>query len=330
MPFAPPTYSPDVDFLQAPANQAQLAASSNFRPVNFMNQVDMAGPSSFNNQAQMMPMKRPRLMETSFRCPSTVCGNFTMGAAVTAPVSQMNNGFSSFPSQLPLSVNADLTGFEALNQTRLENSGFPSTSGRQGSIGLGDEISSIFNQIDSDAEKLISLETQRIRIAMEEERKRFYRVIMAEFSKGPVMHWLIQKKSELEEARRKNSELEQKLHQINAENQAWINIAKNNEAIVASLRAQVEQAANNGNQEKKLEEGSGDTDEIQSKLSFWEDSTRVKKQDQYMCRVCGANDAIKLVLPCRHLSLCDWCDMAVLGCPTCGEPKLSSVPVKLS
>lgn len=147
---------------------------------------------------------------------------------------------------------------------------------------------------------------------------------MSELAKGPAMQWLVQKEAELEMATRRNAELENRLSQMSAENQTWINIARNNESIVMKLRTKVEHAVKNGFNKDVLEEGMGDTDEV---LSTCRD---IEPESAFACRVCRKKDAGRLVFPCRHLCICDGCDAAVSTCPVCNEQKLSSIPVLFS
>jgi E3 ubiquitin-protein ligase BOI and related proteins len=160
-----------------------------------------------------------------------------------------------------------------------------------------------------------------MQLAIEEQRKVFQRAIMSELTKGPAMQCLVQKGAELEALTRRNAELEQRLNQLSAENQTWISIARNNEAIVMKLRSKMEHSLKNGFDRNVLEEGMGDTDEVQSTCR---DDVPVS---QFACRVCRKKDARRLVFPCRHLCICDGCDAVVSTCPVCTETKLSSIPV---
>ncbi|KAJ4794996.1 SBP (S-ribonuclease binding protein) family protein [Rhynchospora pubera] len=300
----PSTFSADMQLAgvlppqKTPVNQVQIMGSAGLRPVKQQRLMDTGFPSISG--------------ASSFLHPLPACGNAGLG------VSQMNNGFSTLRGVVPAQAN--------VNQARLVGSGSPSTSGRQaitgfGSTGFEQELVSIFHQLNADTDRIFQLEVQKIRLAIEEERKAFYGTIMSELAKGPAMQWLVQKEAELEVSTRRNAELEHRLNQLSAENQTWINIARNNESIVTKLRTKMEIALKNGFDKNALEEGMGDTDEVQSTCR---DNVSV---GPFACRVCHKKDVTRLVFPCRHLCICDGCDAAVSACPVCDEPKLSSIPV---
>jgi E3 ubiquitin-protein ligase BOI and related proteins len=165
-----------------------------------------------------------------------------------------------------------------------------------------------------------------MQLAIEEQRKAFQGAIMSELTKGTAMQWVVQKEAELEASIRRNVELEQRLNQLSAENQSWINIARNNESIVMNLRSKMEHTLKNGFDKNMLEEGMGDTDEVQSTCQKKDDVS----ESHFVCRVCQKKDAGRLVFPCRHLCICDGCDAVVSTCPVCNEPKMSSIPVLFS
>ncbi|KAF3334411.1 putative BOI-related E3 ubiquitin-protein ligase 2 [Carex littledalei] len=299
----PPTFSSDVQLAgvqppkQTPVNPVQFIGSAAPRPAKQLRLMDSGIPSIASS--------------STFLCPLPVCGNTTMG------VPQMNTGFSTLRSVV--------TGPMNVNQTRLVGTGVPSTSGRPavpgfGFAGIDHELGSILQQLTDDTDKIFQLEVQKIRLAIEEERKAFQQAIMSEIAKGPAMQWLIQKEAELEVSTRRNAELEQILNQLNAEKQNWISIARNNESIVTKLQSKMEHALKNGYDKNVLEEGMGDTDEVQSTCR---DDSPV---GPFACRLCR-KDTTRLVFPCRHLCLCDACDATVTACPVCNEPKLSSIPV---
>ncbi|MCL7045137.1 hypothetical protein MKW94_004561 [Papaver nudicaule] len=87
---------------------------------------------------------------------------------------------------------------------------------------------------------LILLHNEKLRSVIEETQKRQCRSLVSAVEEQ-VLKRLAEKETELQNAGRKNAELEEKLKQLNAENQIWFNVAKNNEAIVSSLKSTLQQ-----------------------------------------------------------------------------------------
>lgn len=157
---------------------------------------------------------------------------------------------------------------------------------------------------------------------------------------------LKEKEAELESASRRNAELEEKARQIAAESQIWFNVAKNNEAIAASLRTTLEQAllqnAASGSA-GVVKEGYGDSDgapfpadDAQS-CCFEEAAVAERgiigggREDELWrrrwCKVCQRKEVEVLLLPCRHLCLCRDCESAVHTCPICQSLKNASFQI---
>lgn len=162
---------------------------------------------------------------------------------------------------------------------------------------------------------------------------------------------LREKETELEDATRRNVELEEKVRQMSAENQMWFNIAKNNEAIVNSLRTSLEQVLlqnvasaapdDPGNQGR---EGYGDSEGAvaafpanDAQSCCFEDDKReaevaaVRENEELRlrrgCKVCRDEDACVLLLPCRHLCLCMVCEPKIDTCPICHSMKNASLQI---
>ena len=138
---------------------------------------------------------------------------------------------------------------------------------------------------------------------------------------------------------------------MGAEGQAWQGIASGHEAAAAGLRATLEQlllqqapcagAADEEGQgegeavvedarsccfepERERRHEGGPDDDDDDKQARGSGCTRAA------CRACGAADACVLLLPCRHLCLCGWCEAVVEACPVCAATKNASLHVLLS
>ncbi|XP_020592947.1 probable BOI-related E3 ubiquitin-protein ligase 3 [Phalaenopsis equestris] len=240
--------------------------------------------------------------------------------------------------------------------TRVFDSASACTSGRPTNVPIqsapaplsfGQEILAQIYHQNSEMDALIRLQNERIRLGAEEVRKRHCRSLFSNL-KQIVVKRFQEKEIELEEANRKNAELEEKIQQVNAESQLWFNVAKNNEVLVSNLRTNLEQVllqnAATAAAVTPLTEGYGDSDGIAGDAeSFcFDDDTRMaaaalptcmpstaKKTtlQQMNCKVCGVVEVSVLVLPCRHLCLCQNCESSVAICPLCNYPKNASLQV---
>ncbi|XP_072953037.1 probable BOI-related E3 ubiquitin-protein ligase 2 [Typha angustifolia] len=235
----------------------------------------------------------------------------------------------------------DVTGCTGNNQSRMLESVGTSTSGRP----LAHDLLSHLCHQRLEIDALLRLQNERLRSGLEEARKRHCRILLSAVEQKAVRR-LKEKEAELENASKRNMELEEKVRQMSAENQIWFNVAKNNEAIVSSLRSSLEQVlqnninSNNNGGEVRRSEGFGDSDDVGGFAAAAADDAesccfeggekgvaKVNEQLRYRrsCKVCNAKDVCVLLLPCRHLCLCKDCDSKVDTCPICNSTKNASL-----
>ncbi|KAG1370263.1 kinesin-like protein KIN-7M, chloroplastic [Cocos nucifera] len=240
------------------------------------------------------------------------------------------------------------------DQSRLLDSAGTSTSGRPAAASplavspLAQELAFHLYQQNIEIDALVRLQNERLRSGLEEVRKRYCRVLLSAVEQR-VAKQLREKETELEDATRRNVELEEKVRQMSAENQMWFNVAKNNEAIVNSLRSSLEQVLlqnvasatpDPGNQGL---EGYGDSegaaalfpaDDAQSCCFEEHRMEAVARENEEFrlrrgCKVCRVKDACVLLLPCRHLCLCTVCAPKLATCPICHTMKNASLQIFL-
>ncbi|XP_047342457.1 E3 ubiquitin-protein ligase BOI-like isoform X2 [Impatiens glandulifera] len=132
---------------------------------------------------------------------------------------------------------------------------------------------------------------------------------------------LQEKEMEMENIRRMNKELEERIKQVSIEAQSWHYRANYNETVVNNLRSNIQQqqqqqvmANSKAKEEEEEEEGYGDSDEINLVGSSY-------------CRSCKSKEICILLLPCRHLCLCMDCEVIVSKCPVCNLKKSASLEV---
>ncbi|XP_073005550.1 probable BOI-related E3 ubiquitin-protein ligase 2 [Typha latifolia] len=244
---------------------------------------------------------------------------------------EQQSTMTPLPIQIPIATAAEAAAYKNCNhQSRLLASAGTSTSGRTpvaSSLAQG-LLSNLYHQ-NFEVDALVRLQNERLRSGLAEARKRHCEALLTAVEQGTVKR-LREKEAELEIARRKNIELEEKVKQMTAENQIWFNVAKNNEAIATSLRATLEQLLLQNNADSGARanhpEGFGDSDagaadDAESccfELGSKEDD---EMRSRRACKVCRQRDVSVLLLPCRHLCLCKECESKVDTCPVCCSTK---------
>lgn len=221
-----------------------------------------------------------------------------------------------------------------------------------------------YHSLEVDA--LILLHEEKLRSGLDEARKRQCRAVVAAMEQQ-VRRRVAEKQAELDAAAQMNAELEERLRQAATESQAWFDVARNSEALVAGLRASLEQALlrklgdgnnnrSNGNYAADAEtipfavaeeEGYGDSEEEAASAAFCSSvqcaeassslvgTARDKPFEAnggclFPCKTCGEPDASVVLLPCRHLCLCPSCEPSVDRCPVCSGRKSGSFQINLS
>jgi E3 ubiquitin-protein ligase BOI and related proteins len=138
--------------------------------------------------------------------------------------------------------------------------------------------------------------------------------------------------AELERALCRNAELEERLRQLTAVGQAWLCVATSHEAVAAGLRATLEQLllqqpVAGGLAVDDVEDAQSCCNETDNTVAGaaagFDDAAAVS------CKACRGADACVLLLPCRHLCLCQACDAAVDTCPVCAATKNATLQVLL-
>ncbi|KAG6479545.1 hypothetical protein ZIOFF_063011 [Zingiber officinale] len=210
-----------------------------------------------------------------------------------------------------------------LPQSRLPETGTPSTSGRPASTlppvssSTRDLISVLYQQ-SQEIGAFVRLQNERMQGGLLEMFNRHSRSVLSVLRQQATMR-LMEKEADLQRAIRRNAELEEKVRQMSNENQFWFNMAKNNEAIARSLQLNLEQALHQGDlSDHKVTLQADDAhsccyEEGSSAAVPAADAGRTK-----LCKTCGVRGISILLLPCRHLCLCQHCASHAVACPVCG------------
>ncbi|GJW94025.1 probable BOI-related E3 ubiquitin-protein ligase 3 [Tanacetum coccineum] len=117
-----------------------------------------------------------------------------------------------------------------------------------------------------------------------------------------------------------NWSLEEKLKSLLVENQIWRELTQTNEAIANNLQQLLAQA-----QLQQQEQEQTLVNDVESCCgSNYEEDVSTKK-----CLKCGKKESCVLVLPCRHLCLCNVCESTITICPVCSSTKSAALLINM-
>ncbi|KAJ4784531.1 SBP (S-ribonuclease binding protein) family protein [Rhynchospora pubera] len=160
---------------------------------------------------------------------------------------------------------------------------------------------------------------ERLRRALTETQRRHHVALLGS-AESLTARRLREKESELDRAVRRGAELEDRISNLKSELMTWQSKALSYQSTAASLHARLQQAA----AAQAQQPGPSDepvTNPAEDAESGYIDPDRVEPSGPIrLCKVCRARTVSVVLLPCRHLCLCDCCDVAAAcdgACPLC-------------
>ncbi|TVU29908.1 hypothetical protein EJB05_21499 [Eragrostis curvula] len=206
-------------------------------------------------------------------------------------------------------------------QSRALCSGSATTSGRPACAApVSQGVLSHLYRHSVDADALIRIENERLRLGLLEARRRHVRAAVSALETAAARR-LRDAEAELERSLCRHAELEQKVQQMCAEAQAWQGVAKSHEAVTAGLRSTLDQLLRSPPPRAGAED---------AQSCCYEQEDRARSSRGRACKSCGEAEACVLLLPCRHLCLCAGCEAAADACPVCAATKNAALHVLLS
>ncbi|XP_022715448.1 BOI-related E3 ubiquitin-protein ligase 1-like [Durio zibethinus] len=216
---------------------------------------------------------------------------------------------------------------------------------------LDDDVFSQIQQQQHDIDRLVAEHTAKVRLELEERRKRQSRMLITAIQEG-VLKKLKEKDEEIQRMGKLNWVLQERVKSLYEENQLWRDLAQTNEATANSLRTNLEQVLAHVGEERHVsgegaaaaladdaESSCGSSDEGWRKVvppqphgsGAAQDKVVVVGNNNRKCRKCGEKESSVLLLPCRHLCLCTMCGSTLVGtCPVCDSVTNASVHVNMS
>lgn len=234
---------------------------------------------------------------------------------------------------------------------RIRSTSPVSTSGRVETTrnlvsNMAESLGTNLQQDRDEIDQLLKIQNEQLKSFLEEKRQRHSRQLIAAAEEGFARR-LREKDLEMEKIKRQNQELMERFTQLNAESHHWQTKLRSTETIVNLLRTNLHQAQQQQQQQQNAfpmsreqsKEGCGDSEADDCASSYVDDrndahirtfNENKELREQRTCRVCRCNDVSMLLLPCRHLCLCQDCEGQLNACPLCRTRKNASVQVYMS
>ncbi|GKE17317.1 probable BOI-related E3 ubiquitin-protein ligase 3 [Tanacetum coccineum] len=169
-----------------------------------------------------------------------------------------------------------------------------------------------------------------MRSEINEMRKRSSRRMIMAANEG-IMKRLKIKEEEITRLNQVNWSLEEKLKSLLVENQIWRELAQTNEATAYNLQQLLAQAQLQQQEQEEQTLVNDDIDDAESccETNYEEDGSNKVNSITNKCLKCGKKESCVLMLPCRHLCLCNVCESTTTICPVCTSTKSAALLINM-
>jgi E3 ubiquitin-protein ligase BOI-like protein len=184
-------------------------------------------------------------------------------------------------------------------------------------------------------------QNEKVRMELEEQKMRQSRMLACVIQET-IGKKIKEKDEEIQRIGKLNWFLQEKVKSLSAENQVWRELAQTNETTANYLRNNLEQVmahVKEGHHHAAVAEDDAESSCGSNNNNAAEDGNDTAATIGggqsggglvRMCKNCGVGESIVLLLPCRHLCLCNMCGSTVRKCPVCDSSIDASVHVNLS
>lgn len=216
------------------------------------------------------------------------------------------------------------------------------TSSTSSLLLLPGDLTAQCGQYNHEMDRLLQEHAERLRLALADTRRRQNRSLLGA-AEALAARRVREMEAETFKAARRGVELEERLARLRAEAASWQAKAMSDQSAAAALHVQLQQAAataqaRSGKAALDDDGAAGAADDAESGFV---DPDRVVEvvaaPPARPCRACRLRPASTVLLPCRHLCVCDACDpgvpaslagtAAAAACPTCRCPVTGTVQV---
>ncbi|XP_019165187.1 PREDICTED: probable BOI-related E3 ubiquitin-protein ligase 3 [Ipomoea nil] len=186
-----------------------------------------------------------------------------------------------------------------------------------------------FERQKLDLDRFICLQNERLRFGVQEQRKEQVGLILRMYE-AKMQVLLKHKEGELRVAMKKRSELENLVKRLESEKQAWEQLAKEKEAMVASVNKTLEQVRVSAAEDAESCCVHAHDDDHDQVLFFLDqgnegDQLQPPTSSNLVCKSCNLRGSCIVFLPCRHLSSCKPCEAFLHSCPICRMHKKTTI-----
>ncbi|XP_020099798.1 probable BOI-related E3 ubiquitin-protein ligase 2 isoform X3 [Ananas comosus] len=302
----------------------EFPATCNVGPVNNVGHHNFSGLSQPNQiKREMDDTERQYKLQISL-------GNFGQDEA-----DRIAMGFRN--------PNAVSTGLRLSYDDDEHNSSITSASGSMTSLpimmSISDDLRAEIDRQNEEFDNYIKIQEEQMMKGMREMTQRHTVAFLNAIEKG-VGRKLREKELEVENMSRKNKELVERIKLVSMEAQSWQCRAWYNESIINMLKSNLNQALAQGGAGDHAKEGCGESEVDNTAVSSYNPNVLIGGEDfprqprklsqQLVCRSCKCQEVCMLLMPCRHLCLCEHCERLVELCPICKSRKSASLPIFMS
>nr|GEW53532.1 probable BOI-related E3 ubiquitin-protein ligase 2 [Tanacetum cinerariifolium] len=169
----------------------------------------------------------------------------------------------------------------------------------------------------------VALHAEKMRSEIAEMQRRSAKRLIVTANEG-LMKRLKTKEEEITRLNQVNRSLEEKLKSLLVENQIWRELAQSNESTACNLQQLLAQAQLQQQEQEQTLVNDDDIDDGESGCgSNYEEHVNRK------CVECGKKESCVLVLPCRHLCVCNVCESTITICPVCTSTKSAALLINM-